>query len=400
MDKTPPPSERARIRRLREYAILDTLPEVDFDNITRIASAICQTPIALISLVDVDRQWFKSAIGLTERETPLEASFCAHAIQDPSHVLTVTDATLDSRFSETPLVTGSLGIRFYSGVPLVDAEGYALGTLCIIDQKPRQALTEEQEESLKALASQVMRLLELRLRNREIQAVSERLMEKNDELHQFALTLSHDIKSPLAGIQQLAELIQENMPKEANPKVQTSIDMIRTTGLRLQEMIIAVLEYYRLGDHSDSEAEEIEIEAFLKDNAALALDSLHGKYEVSADVERVTHKKAVLQLVLLNLIENAYRHNYNEDLLIRISAKRMDNLVRIAVEDNGQGVNPEMLSKTNRLFKSPTNIDRFGRRSYGMGLAKVRKLLETEGSELHLESPIGQGSVFYFDIPA
>jgi light-regulated signal transduction histidine kinase (bacteriophytochrome) len=131
----------------------------------------------------------------------------------------------------------------------------------------------------------------------------------------------------------------------------------------------------------------------------LALDSLQGKYVVSADVERVTHKKAVLQLVLLNLIENAYRHNYNEDLLIRVSAKRMDNLVRIAVEDNGQGVNPEMLSKTNRLFKSPTNIDRFGRRSYGMGLAKVRKLLETEGSELHLESPIGQGSVFYFDIP-
>ena len=244
MDKTPPPSERARIRRLREYAILDTLPEVDFDNITRIASAICQTPIALISLVDVDRQWFKSAIGLTERETPLEASFCAHAIQDPSHVLTVTDATLDSRFSETPLVTGSLGIRFYSGVPLVDAEGYALGTLCIIDQKPRQALTEEQEESLKALASQVMRLLELRLRNREIQAVSERLMEKNDELHQFALTLSHDIKSPLAGIQQLAELIQENMPKEANPKVDFKILFTRTeyTKEQYRSSMLAMIE--------------------------------------------------------------------------------------------------------------------------------------------------------------
>lgn len=400
MEKAKPNQEHSRIRRLREYAILDTLPEEDFDNITRIASAICQTPIALISLVDVDRQWFKSAVGLSERETPLEASFCAHAIQDPSHVLTVTDATLDSRFSETPLVTGSLGIRFYSGVPLVDAEGYALGTLCIIDQKPRQALTEEQEGSLKALASQVIRLLELRLRNKEIQAVSERLMEKNDELHQFALTLSHDIKSPLAGIQQLAELVQENMPKEANSKVHTSIEMIRATGLKLQDMIGAVLDYYRLGEHTESESEVIDIESFLKENASLALDSLQGKYEVSTDVEKVFYKKAVLQLVLLNLIENAFRHNQNEDLLIRIFARRKDNFIRFSVQDNGQGFNPEMLSQMNGLFKSPTQIDRFGRRSYGMGLAKVRKLLDAEGSELKIESQTGKGSVFFFDIPA
>ena len=392
--------EQARIRRLREYAILDTLPEEDFDNITRIASAICQTPIALISLVDVDRQWFKSAVGLSERETPLEASFCARAIQDPSHVLTVADATLDERFSNTPLVTGSPSIRFYSGVPLIDAEGFALGTLCIIDQKPRQALTEEQEGSLKALASQVIRLLELRLRNKEIQAVSERLMEKNDELHQFALTLSHDVKSPLAGIQQLAELVQDNMPKEANSKVHTSIEMIRATGLKLQEMIGAVLDYYRLGEHTDSEPEVIDIKSFLKENAALALDSLQGKYEVTTDVEKVIYKKAVLQLVLLNLIENAFRHNVNEDLLIRIIAEKRDNFIRIAVQDNGQGIDPEMLSQMNRLFNSPNKVDRFGRRSYGMGLVKVRKLLETEGSELQIESEPSKGSVFYFDIPA
>ncbi|MFM7766684.1 MAG: sensor histidine kinase, partial [Bacteroidota bacterium] len=233
-----------------------------------------------------------------------------------------------------------------------------------------------------------------------IQAVSESLKLKNEELHQFALTLSHDIKSPLAGIQQLAELIQENMPKEANARVHTSVDMIRTTGLRLQEMIIAVLEYYRLGDHAQSEPEDIEIEQFLKENAALALDSLQGKYEVFTDVINVTYKKAVLQLVLLNLIENAFRHNQNEDLLIRISARKMDNLIRIAVQDNGQGFNPEILNQMNGLFKSPTQKDRFGRRSYGMGLAKVRKLLETEGSELQIESQSGKGSVFFFDIPA
>lgn len=391
--------EPARIKRLKEYDILDTLPEEDFDNITRIASAICQTPIALISLVDTDRQWFKSAIGLTERQTPLEASFCARAIQDPSHVLTVTDATLDERFSNTPLVTGSLGIRFYSGVPLVDAQGYALGTLCIIDNKPRQPLSAEQESTLQALASQVMRLLELRIRNKEIQAVSDKLLQKTEELHQFALTLSHDIKSPLTGIQQLAELIKEKMPDDVHPKVRDSIDMIRSTGIKLQDMIASVLDYYRLGEHDHTESESIDLDAFLKEVTALALDPLQAKYEVDTAVDKVHFKKPVLQIVLMNLLENAYRHNRNEDLLILVKATIGDGFVQLAVIDNGEGMDDARLNSLHHISQSNAQKDRFGRRSHGLGLAKVRKLLEGENIELHVESAIGKGARFYFNIP-
>lgn len=391
--------ESSRIKRLKEYNILDTLPEEDFDNITRIASAICQTPIALISLVDTDRQWFKSAIGLKERETPLEASFCARAIQDPSNVLTVTDATLDERFCKTPLVTGSLGIRFYTGVPLVDAEGHALGTLCIIDNKPRQPLSNDQQTTLQALAAQVMRLLELRLRNKEIQSVSDKLLQKTEELHQFALTLSHDIKSPLAGIQQLAELIKEKMPEDVDPRVRESIEMIRNTGIKLQDMIGSVLDYYQLGEDTNTSPESIDLNSFLMEVAQLSLGSLQARFEIHAASCDVHFKKPVLQIVLMNLLENAYRHNRNEDLLIQLKASANAGFVQIAVVDNGEGMDVSRLKNLHQISQSNSQKDRFGRRSHGLGLAKVRKLLEAENIELHVDSVIGKGTSFYFNIP-
>ncbi|MFN5325060.1 MAG: sensor histidine kinase [Bacteroidota bacterium] len=397
-DNRPVHKDPERLRRLKEYDILDSLPEEDFDNITRIASAICQTPIALISLVDTDRQWFKSAFGLKERETPIEASFCAHAIQDPQNVLSVTDATQDLRFAKMISVTGPLDIRFYTGVPLVDSDGYALGTLCIIDNRPRLPLSPEQESTLQALAAQVMRLLELRLRNKEIQAVSDKLLQKTEELHQFALTLSHDIKSPLIGIQQLAELIQEKMPSEAHPRVHESIEMIRSTGNKLQEMIGSVLDYYRLGEHSSAEAEKIALRPFLTGICALSLDSLQAKYEVRSDVDEIRFKKPVLQIVLMNLLENAFRHNDNGDLLIQITAQSVDGMVRLEVVDNGKGMDQERLNSLHQMFQTNIHKDRFGRRSHGLGLAKVRKLLEAEGIELRVDSAPGKGSRFYFDI--
>ncbi|MFM7078777.1 MAG: sensor histidine kinase [Bacteroidota bacterium] len=398
--KAPENQESGRIKRLKEYDILDTLPEEDFDNITRIASAICQTPIALISLVDTDRQWFKSAIGLKERETPLEVSFCAHAIRDPEHVLTVTDATKDSRFAQMESVTGPLGVRFYTGVPLVDAKGYALGTLCIIDNKPRLPLSTEQETTLQALASQVMRLLELRIRNKELQAVSDKLLQKTEELHQFALTLSHDIKSPLTGMQQLAELVKERLPEDADQRVKESVDMIRSTGIKLQDMIGSVLDYYQLGEHSNSEAETIEVDLFLREIAALALDPLKARYEVEVHADSVHFKKPVLQIVLMNLLENAYRHNSNDDLFIRITATDKTGNTLIAVSDNGQGMNEERLRSLSRGFQTNIQKDRFGRKSHGLGLAKVRKLLEAENIDLKVESSSGKWSCFYFEIPA
>lgn len=156
-------AERARQADLDRYQVLDTLEEQAYDDLTRMAASVCGVPIALISLLDHDRQWFKSRIGLQASETPREFAFCEHAIRRPGDVMVVNDAAQDERFATNPLVTGDPNIRFYAGAPLVSASGQALGTLCVIDTQPRE-LDAKQLETLQFLARQVMARLEERRR--------------------------------------------------------------------------------------------------------------------------------------------------------------------------------------------------------------------------------------------
>ncbi len=159
-----PSNETRRLAALHRYQILDTPAEQAFDDFTFLASKLCGTPIALMSLVDSERQWFKARVGLDATETPREQSFCAHAILG-SEVMVVEDATQDVRFADNPLVTGGLGIRFYAGAPLIDQEGNGLGSLCVVDRE-RRPLTAEQSHSLstllKTLARQVILLMQFR----------------------------------------------------------------------------------------------------------------------------------------------------------------------------------------------------------------------------------------------
>lgn len=172
-------SEAARVEALRKYAILDTEPEQAFDDFVQLASFICMTPIAAISLVDEDRQWFKAKVGLSVSETPREIAFCATAMQQPD-VFVVRDALQDERFRNNPLVVSEPNVRFYAGAPLIDDDGHALGTLCVIDRVPRE-LAPDQQAALQALSRLVLGQMEFR---RDLILLKEALIDRSKEEHE------------------------------------------------------------------------------------------------------------------------------------------------------------------------------------------------------------------------
>jgi GAF domain-containing protein len=172
-------NDAARVSALQKYAILDSEPEQAFDDLTFLASYVCKTSMALISLIDEDRQWFKSKVGISATETSRDIAFCSTAIQQPD-VFVVPDALQDERFRTNPLVVSEPNIRFYAGVPLINEDGYALGTLCVVDRTPRN-LAPEQEAALKALSRLVLMQMEFR---RNLILLKEALSDRTREEHE------------------------------------------------------------------------------------------------------------------------------------------------------------------------------------------------------------------------
>jgi len=211
-----------RLQSLESFRILDSLPEQSYDDIVTLASHICGVPIALISLIDSERQWFKAKVGVEVQQTPREQAFCAHAILNPADIMEVPDATLDPRFANNPLVTGEPGIRFYAGAPLVTPSGSALGTLCIIDRVPRR-LTPPMAKALKALARQVVRLLELRRALAELETLAQAQQERQQQLEATQQTMT-DSLTGLKNRRAFDQILREDSSRMA--RTQSSLALI------------------------------------------------------------------------------------------------------------------------------------------------------------------------------
>jgi GAF domain-containing protein len=221
--------ELARLGALTDYNILDSLPEKDYDDITQLASEICQTPISLISLIDDSRQWFKSNRGLSVRETPREHAFCTHTIQNPSKVFVVPDSRKDERFAHNPLVTGDPNVIFYAGAPLIDSRGFALGSLCVIDNTPRE-LDPKQLIALQTLAKHVINLIELRKADRAMKALQKALEDRHNETQKARHLLKdefypriHDVLEDLKSITTNSSVEQDN---EASKKLGNAMRLL------------------------------------------------------------------------------------------------------------------------------------------------------------------------------
>ena len=389
--------EDERIRLLESYSILDTLPEIDYDNLTAIAAEICGTPISLISFVDKERQWFKSHHGLNVSETSRDYSFCAYAINDPDNVFIVGDSRKDIRFHDNPIVSGDPNVIFYAGVPLINENGLPLGTLCVIDHKPK-TLTQNQIRSLKALSDQTMKLLDLRLKSIELETAMVKLEKKNLELERFANIAAHDLKSPLANVSGLADFFIENYKTSIDQEGLEIINLIKDSSDKLKGMIDGLLEYSKTDKILTDNKTEVDIEVLKKEISSLFVFKDNCSLTFESNIDVIKTNKTAIEQILINLIANAIKYNDKEIAKIKIEVLEEADFYRISVADNGPGILKENYELIFQIFEVVSNQDRFGQKGNGIGLATVKKIVEELGGTIYVESEMGIGTKFVFTI--
>lgn len=388
-----PPDEPARIAELESLDVLDTLPERSYDDITRLASQICDVPIALVSLVDSDRQWFKSRIGLDATETSRDVAFCAHAIVDTSQMMIIPDATVDRRFAENPLVVADPNIRFYAGVPLVSETGNALGTLCVMDRKPR-LLTTDQRQALEALARQVMNQLSLRQALRHVRQQQKELVAATRQRDNLVAAVSHELRTPLTAVLGFIDILRDEQLAEQDRQeyLATASRQAGELAHIIEDLLVAArleqrtLKVTRVPVNLQAQiAQVIEgIETFDNHSVEIAAVPLHAW----GDPGRVRQ-------IIRNLVTNAVRYGGTN---IRIETYPSSGTAHIAVHDDGEPI-PE--TERSEIF-SPYGVSTSGRHttsSIGLGLAISRQLARLMDGDITYHHD-QTNSVFDLALPA
>ncbi|NNC95646.1 MAG: GAF domain-containing sensor histidine kinase [Chitinophagales bacterium] len=392
-----PINEEERLNSLGNYNLINTLPEKDFDDITRIASKICNTPISLVSLITADKQWFKSHHGIDVLETDRELSFCAHAILTPKNILEVSDARKDARFADNPLVVGEPHVIFYAGVPLVNQEGMALGTLCIIDHYPK-SLSDDEKETLVALANQVVKLFELRRTNKELRESRWEVRKRNKNLERFAYSVSHDIKSPLNNIIGFSEILRLNNLEQLDEDGKSSLRRIENSSRRLKKLIDGIIDYYRQTNTKIVKLEDVDLVPFMKEIVSGICNSDKCSVYYPKDNHTIQVNKTILEQILVNLISNSIKYNREDVVVIEIGFSESDSEYQFYVRDNGIGIEDKDQKRVFELFNTLYIEDRYGNIGSGIGLSTVKNLVESNGGEIELESAPDAGTLVRFSL--
>jgi len=380
-----PVNEANRIRALLACSILDTLPDDNFDVISQIASQVCETPISLISFVDTERQWFKSHFGTVIQETHRDFSFCAHAILNPTEILEVKDLSVDERFHDNPLVASSPFVRFYAGVPLVNSEGFALGTLCVIDYKPKE-LTSQQRQILKSLSTQIVAQLEMTKTLRELQY-------RNEEISRFAYLASHDIKAPIRGMKLLANNVLEDNIATLDDISKLALNLISNRADQLTNLINGILSHSTLEDDKLN-FEKIILPEFISDLFDFLSAPPDVKLTHNIEVMEVYSDVTYLHQILQNLLSNAIKYSDKDNTEVHLHVFKKEGKTVFTVTDNGSGIPIEFQQSIFQMFKTLVPSDRFGNKGSGIGLATVKRLAEKMNGSITVASIAGKGSEF------
>lgn len=384
-----PVEENERLSELYRYQILDTPREDDFDKITLLAARICRTPISTISFVDRTRQWAKSIVGLRKMPADRNASFCSHAILK-NQIFEVRNALRDKRFADNPLVQQKPKIRFYAGMPLITSKGYKLGALCVIDTIPRR-LTKVQVFALKVLSRQIVKLMELRMRNKE--------MAHTTEMQQRIISIiSHDVRSPLCSIKTFLDLNKNNtLTKEEKYDLLSTLskNVMRTLQLldnlvewsKIQLQFAERKAIIKLKDIVNECAEQAELNLLLKQNEIIN--------DVPPDV-LINFDKEAIQFVLRNLISNA--NKFTEKGTIRISFFTKNEKCYLKVQDTGIGLD---MDKVSQILEQTGNFHTNGtqnEKGNGLGLSLIKSYLNKTENYIEIKSNLAQGTSVSFSL--
>ncbi|PTR16235.1 GAF sensor signal transduction histidine kinase [Nitrosospira sp. Nsp2] len=396
--------EAKRLQAVRRYDILDTPPDGAYDRITALAARLFGVPIAIVSIVDTDRIWFKSHHGLDATETGRDLGLCASAIlQNGPYV--IEDAANDARALSNPLVAGGLGLRFYAAVPLTTTDGFNLGTLCVIDKKPR-ILGELEIENLRDLASLVMDQLELRLsairtvaelNNAKASAVNASLAKTD-----FVSTLCHELRSPLNSILGYAQLLELEMQPLQSSQLAGILEILKA-GRHQSKLIDQILDLAVIESGKLSMVREVlplfEVlsECLSMIKPAAQVKGVHLGLPHNDVHSFVYADRTRLKQILINLLSNAIKYNREGGTVTVECNRSSQGRIRVSVKDTGIGLPPEKLAQ---LFQA---YNRLGQESgsekgTGIGLTVTRKLVEMMEGNIGVESTVGVGSVFWIEL--
>jgi K+-sensing histidine kinase KdpD len=388
------PRETQRIEELLRYEVLDTEDEKALDELTQLASVICGTSISLISLVDKDRQWFKSRVGLDAQETPREIAFCSHAILQDK-IFEVPDALEDDRFLNNPLVTGAPDIRFYAGMPLISSSGMPIGTLCVIDTEPKK-LDEKQQLALNTLAKQVISQLELRLHNRHLKR-----MQKDQE--QILAVMSHDLRSPFNGILGLSKILHENACTLEPKLIAEMANGILESSLNVYQLLDEILQWSR----SQLGAIHVDIKATSLDPLIIeTINLMEESFRLKKlNVKHVTNENAVAmadvnltKTIIRNLLANAIKYS-PEQGEIYIKTQATDGEIQLAVTDAGHGI---PLNIQDVLFSDfvASQCGTTGESGHGLGLSVCGDFARKQQGYLSLDKNYKNGAKLTLHFPS
>ncbi|MTI40866.1 GAF domain-containing sensor histidine kinase [Fulvivirga lutimaris] len=394
-----PENEDLRLDVLKRYDILDTPQEKAFDDIAKLASFICKTPVSQITFVDKDRLFFKANFGVDLNELPREIGFCAHTIFSDTF-FEIEDASNDERFFDNPLITGEKHVRFYAGYPLKSSDGLNIGTICVLDNKPNK-LNEEQRNALEILADRASNELELRLqihKSKELDIAQKDMLSFRDK---FLSILTHDLRSPMTSIKSTISMVENNMLDQS--EIKEVCDILKVEVDYTNDLLENLLLWFKAKINTNSR----EINVFLTSSLIKDTINLYSQEAFKKGISIVNKDQNVpvygdfemIKLAVRNLVNNAIKFSQAGDE-IEIGSKIEQSRSVIWVKDTGQGMSGEKLNEILSENMISPNLTHKNIKGIGLGMILINEFMLQNQGRIMASSHPNQGSNFRLEFPS